>query len=164
MCISNVDMDRDICNGAQGTVISFAPETTYPIVKFRNGVVAKIVPQMYPSEEYLCLSAGQIPLIHAWAVTVHKCQGIGLDCAEIDIGKSIFEYNQTYVALSRVRTLEGLYLTSFDPSKIRTQPKVLEFYSGFPEPLVEESADGLDFSGFAYAEPSIDPDVKIIHW
>jgi len=52
-----------------------------------------------------------------------------LDCAEIDVGNNIFESGQTYVALSRVKSLEGLYLTSFNPARIRIHKKVKEFYS-----------------------------------
>lgn len=139
MCTANLDMKREICNGSQGIVTGFVTNVDgnrIPVVQFRNGTVMHIAPKLYPSEDFPCLYAGQLPLIHAWAVTVHKCQGIGLDCAEMDIGRTIFEYNQTYVALSRVRTLEGLFLTSFDPTKIRTQPKVLAFYDTFPAPVL----------------------------
>ena len=69
-----------------------------------------------------------LPLIYAWAITIHKAQGVTLDAAIMDIGKNIFEYGQTYVALSRVKTLEGLYLTSFDYTKIAANPKVKKFY------------------------------------
>jgi ATP-dependent DNA helicase PIF1 len=52
-----------------------------------------------------------------------------MDCAEIDAGNGIFECGQTYVALSRVKSLEGLYLTSFDINKITVNRKVKEFYT-----------------------------------
>jgi hypothetical protein len=51
-----------------------------------------------------------------------------MDAAEIDVGSGIFECGQTYVALSRVKSLEGLYLTSFDATRIRINKKVKEFY------------------------------------
>jgi ATP-dependent exoDNAse (exonuclease V) alpha subunit len=70
----------------------------------------------------------QIPLILAWALTIHKCQGATLDVAEIDIGSGIFECGQTYVALSRVRSLDGLYLNSFDPTRIKISRKVKNYY------------------------------------
>jgi ATP-dependent DNA helicase PIF1 len=57
-------------------------------------------------------------------MTIHKAQGCSLDCAEIDAGSGIFECGQTYVALSRVRNLEGLYLTSLDITKIKIHPKL----------------------------------------
>ena len=61
-------------------------------------------------------------------MTIHKIQGATLDLAEIDVGNSIFEYGQTYVALSRVKSLQGLYLSAFEPEKIQTNPLVIEFY------------------------------------
>jgi ATP-dependent DNA helicase PIF1 len=67
----------------------------------------------------------------AWALTIHKAQGSTLDAAEIDVGSGIFECGQTYVALSRVKSLEGLYLSSYDVTKIKINRKVKEFYSTF---------------------------------
>jgi hypothetical protein len=69
-----------------------------------------------------------VPLILAWALTIHKSQGATMDAAEIDVGSGIFECGQTYVALSRVKSLDGLYLTSFDAQKIRINKKVKDFY------------------------------------
>jgi len=71
----------------------------------------------------------QFPLVLAWAITIHKIQGATLDKAMMDIGNSIFEYGQTYVALSRVKRLDGLYLTSLNVDKIRVNPTVVEFYN-----------------------------------
>jgi ATP-dependent DNA helicase PIF1 len=71
----------------------------------------------------------QIPLIYAWAVTIHKAQGATLQCAQIDIGNDVFECGQSYVALSRVVDVDGLYLTSFDASKIKVNPKVVAYYN-----------------------------------
>ena len=82
-----------------------------------------------PSETIPGIGVSQVPLILAWALTIHKSQGSTLDVAEIDAGRSIFECGQTYVALSRVKGLEGLYLTSFDVSKIKINKKVQEFYA-----------------------------------
>jgi ATP-dependent DNA helicase PIF1 len=64
----------------------------------------------------------------AWALTIHKSQGSTLDIAEVDVGEDIFECGQTYVALSRVKSLEGLYLTSFDVTKVKINKKVQDFY------------------------------------
>ena len=61
----------------------------------------------------------QFPLILAYAVTIHKCQGLSLDCAIVDLSAEVFSDGMAYVALSRVRSLDGLFLTAFDPQSIR---------------------------------------------
>ena len=61
-------------------------------------------------------------------MTVHKTQGCTLDLATIDIGNSVFEYGQSYVALSRVKDLNSLSIKNFDYTSIKTHPKVIEFY------------------------------------
>jgi hypothetical protein len=82
----------------------------------------------WQSDKIPGIGVSQVPLILAWALTIHKSQGATLDTAEIDVGSGIFECGQTYVALSRVKSLDGLYLTSFDVTKIRINKKVKEFY------------------------------------
>jgi ATP-dependent DNA helicase PIF1 len=69
-----------------------------------------------------------LPLKLAWSSTIHKCQGTSLDRVEASIDKTVFAYGQAYVAISRVTTLEGLTLKSFDPSVIRAHPSVLSFF------------------------------------
>ena len=130
MCTVNLDMDNQICNGAQGIIVDILEEGIYPIivVKFSNGIIKRIGPHFWQSEEYPTIAVGQYPLILAWALTIHKIQGATLKLAEIDIGSSIFEYGQTYVALSRIQSLDGLYLSAFQPQKIRANPTVIEFY------------------------------------
>ena len=61
-------------------------------------------------------------------MTIHKSQGCTLDLAEIDVGSDIFESGQTYVAMSRVRSLDGLFLKGYDPAKIKVNSKVRSFY------------------------------------
>lgn len=69
----------------------------------------------------------QVPLRLAWATSVHKQQGCTLDHANVDLSNA-FECGQVYVALSRVKTLEGLSLTSFDHRRIKAHPECLAFY------------------------------------
>jgi ATP-dependent DNA helicase PIF1 len=71
-------------------------------------------------------------------MTIHKIQGATLSMAEVDIGSSIFECGQTYVALSRVQSLKGLYLTAFNHSKIFVNNKVRDFYKKIPVIEFEE--------------------------
>jgi len=129
MCTYNIDVASGICNGSQGKVIEFRDE--FPIVQFRNGQTLKIKPQEFEHDIFDGLMIVQLPLILAWGATIHKLQGATLDIARINAGKDIFERGQLYVALSRVRTLEGLYLTEFDPRALKTDPVVTEFYNKF---------------------------------
>jgi ATP-dependent DNA helicase PIF1 len=131
MCTVNLDMDNQICNGAQGIIIDILEDGLFPIivVKFSNGIIKRIIHHFWQSEEYPAIAVGQYPLILAWALTIHKIQGATMKLAEIDIGTSIFEYGQTYVALSRIQSLDGLYLSAFQPQKIRANPVVTEFYN-----------------------------------
>lgn len=130
MCTVNLDFETSanpICNGSQGIVDDFDNEG-FPIVKFYNGIVKTISPYKWASENYPGIGIKQLPLILSWAITIHKSQGISLELAQIDIGSDIFECGQTYVALSRLISLEGLYLNSFNPHRIKVNSKVSEFY------------------------------------
>ena len=160
MCTVNLDLERGICNGALGTVIDFSSGmegttgTIRPVVRFSNGVVATIPIKFWQSEEYPTVAIGQCPLSLAWAMTIHKIQGATLSMAEIDVGGGIFECGQTYVALSRVKDLEGLYLSKFDPKKIKSSVRVRNFYRSIPEVEYEveeetEEATELGFEKFA---------------
>ena len=131
MCIINIPLttnDEMICNGSQGIVTKFCLTTSLPIVKYNNGVEMIMGRHIWPSENIPGVGVSQVPLILAWALTIHKSQGATLDTAEIDVGSGIFECGQTYVALSRVKSLDGLYLTSFDVRRIKINTKVKEYY------------------------------------
>jgi ATP-dependent DNA helicase PIF1 len=129
MCIVNIELPNGsmICNGSQGIITNIS-ENNIPTVKYNNGVELLMNAHVWPSENIPGIGISQLPLILAWALTIHKSQGATMDCAEIDVGSSIFECGQTYVALSRIKSLEGLYLTSFEPNKIRINKKVRDFY------------------------------------
>lgn len=159
MCTINLDMDNSICNGSQGIIIdiNIINGAKIPIVKFSNGIVKQIHPHTWQSEEFPTLSISQIPLCLSWALTIHKIQGATLQFAEIDVGNSVFEYGQTYVALSRVQSLEGLYLSAFNYEKIQTNPSVIQFYetiSNYTPELINEK-NALD-------ENTIEPNIKHI--
>jgi ATP-dependent DNA helicase PIF1 len=126
MCISNLDIESGIINGSQGIVVNFIENN--PQIKFNDGSLRVITPHIWYSEKFPAIAIKQIPLIYAWAITIHKAQGVTLDKALIDIGKEVFECGQTYVALSRIKTLDGLYLKSFDFTKIKINKKVQQFY------------------------------------
>jgi ATP-dependent DNA helicase PIF1 len=129
MCIVNIQLDNGdiLCNGAQGIVTDVSVQGM-PVVKYKNGYQMTMSPHIWPSELIPGIGISQVPLILAWALTIHKAQGSTLDIAEVDAGSGIFECGQTYVALSRVKSLEGLYLSSFDAKRVRINKKVQEFY------------------------------------
>jgi ATP-dependent DNA helicase PIF1 len=135
LCRVNIDLENGICNGSQGIItrIEENGNGTLIEVKFTNGITRIIEPHWWQSDEYPCIAIKQYPLSLSWAMTIHKIQGATLSMAEIDIGNSIFEYGQTYVALSRIQSLDGLFLSAFNPNKIMSNPKVIEFYSKIPK-------------------------------
>jgi ATP-dependent DNA helicase PIF1 len=145
MCTTNINVDEGICNGAQGIVIDFCECPTrdhtnifVPVVRFSNGKTMKIAPLHRQSEDYPAISVCQIPLCLAWALTIHKIQGATLHMADIDIGRSIFECGQTYVALSRIRSLDGLFLSEFYPQRIKANPTVIAFYDSLSQQISTE--------------------------
>lgn len=110
MAVKNA-ADRRYANGSIGMVVAFEPGTQYPIVQFRNGKEVLMQPDTWELRDGDKKRAGisQIPLRLAWAITVHKSQGMTLDSARIDLRKAFVE-GMGYVALSRVKSLESLYL------------------------------------------------------
>ncbi len=126
----NMDTDLGLVNGARGIVTGFSSSND-PIVKFNNGEI-KIIEKynwIYEENENQLIERIQYPLKLAWAISIHKSQGMSMDLVEIDIGESIFEYGQSYVALSRVKTLEGLYISKFQPKNIKINPLVKDYYN-----------------------------------
>ena len=117
MCIANISQDEGIVNGTCGKIIDF-DENNLPIVKF-NTLTKTIGYYSWNSESIPGLSINQLPLILAWSITIHKCQGLTLETAIIDASKNIFEAGQMYVALSRVKNLEGLKLINFDINALK---------------------------------------------
>ena len=77
----------------------------------------------------------QFPLILAYGVTIHKCQGLSLDCAIVDLSDKVFSPGMAYVAVSRVRTLQGLHLVAFDPKSIMVSTSCLNEINLKPYPL-----------------------------
>ena len=127
MLLVNKDPEAGLVNGSRGVVVGFA-EGGQPIVQFKKGSPLSIPASTWEPEDLPGVQRRQIPLKLAYAMTTHKSQGATLDCALIDIGSTTFECGQAYVALSRVRNLESLYIWEIDPTAFRAHPKVLAFY------------------------------------
>jgi ATP-dependent DNA helicase PIF1 len=131
MCVVNIkstEGDTLICNGSQGIITGYCDVTKCPRVKYNNGIEMVMTRNVWVSDKIPGIGISQVPIILAWALTIHKSQGATLDTAEIDVGSGIFECGQTYVALSRVKSLDGLYLSSFDAKRIRINKKVKGYY------------------------------------
>jgi len=113
-------------NGALGVVDGFDKITGNPIVKIRNGRRIEVEPMDWTIEENGKVRAriSQLPLRLAWAITVHKSQGMSLDEAVMDLSQ-VFEYGQGYVALSRVRRLSGLYILGWNEQTFKVHPEIL---------------------------------------
>ena len=166
LCMINLDMDNSICNGSQGVItrIYDVDNVTRVEVLFSNGVLKQMDPHIWQSEEYPTITIKQFPLCLAWALTIHKIQGATLAMAEVDIGQSVFEYGQTYVALSRVQSLDGLYLSAFQPNRVRANPKVIEFYKNIMKrDLSKHTVSSLTFEDYELKEEPIEtvPDTNI---
>lgn len=119
--------DDGYVNGTLGEVVGFDEDSELPIVQIRTGRKIKVSLSDWTVEEDGKIKGRltQIPLRLAWAITVHKSQGISLDEAVIDLSK-VFEYGQGYVALSRVRRLSGIYLLGWNEMAFQVDPSVLK--------------------------------------
>lgn len=123
MFIKN-DIGKKYNNGTLGEVIDFATDGS-PIVKTLDGEEIVVQPDIWRYEEDGKVFAEiiQLPLRYAWAITVHKSQGMTLDAAEMDLSKS-FGFGMGYVALSRVRSLSGLKLLGIQSQALAMHPDI----------------------------------------
>ena len=114
-------------NGTTGKVESFSPIDKMPIVRTTDGKKIKLDMEDWSLENdsgNVTATVSQVPLRLAWAITIHKSQGMTLDAAEIDLSKT-FESGQGYVALSRIKNIEGLRLMGLNPMALRVDPLIL---------------------------------------
>lgn len=115
-------------NGTLGTVVGFEEETDYPIVERSQGgsVVAREARWTVEEDDEVLAWVDQIPLRLAWAITVHKSQGMTLDAAQVNIGRA-FADGMGYVALSRVRRFEDMNLMGINPKALMVSPEITAF-------------------------------------
>jgi ATP-dependent DNA helicase PIF1 len=128
MLIANLDIGSGLVNGSRGVVVGFQEKDGAPMVEFLNGSRLPVSQHKWEVPGYSGVFRTQYPLRLAWACTIHKAQGATLDSALIDIGLNTFEYGQAYVALSRVKSLESLYIHDLNPKAFLLNPKVAAFY------------------------------------
>ena len=123
----NVDVKSGLVNGAIGTVVAISP--TRIAVKFDHLTDTRDIEQVrgkFIVMKNYYVYRTQFPLILAYAVTIHKCQGLSLDCAIIDLSDKVFADGMAYVALSRLKSLAGLHLFAFTPQSVRVNVKCLK--------------------------------------
>lgn len=120
MAVKN-SSDKKFVNGSLGVVVGFLSGTNYPIIKFNNGNEIPIFPESWELRDgdRKLATITQIPLRLAWAITIHKAQGMTLDGAVIDLSKAFVE-GMGYVALSRLKNLESLFLKGINGMALQT--------------------------------------------
>lgn len=152
MLVANIDIDAGLVNGSRGVVVKLKPSRVK--VQFDNGVVEYLDPHSWKKERRsgrtnavvaTIATYTQIPLMLAYAITAHKSQGLTITCAAVDTSRT-FANGQTYVCLSRVTSLDGLYLLAdFKRSHAKTDERVVAFYRDMigesaPEILISSSS------------------------
>ncbi|HBC44838.1 TPA: AAA family ATPase [Candidatus Collierbacteria bacterium] len=120
------NFERGFVNGTLGEIVAFN-ENGIPIVLTKQNRKIEASPMEWSIEEQdkVLASVTQIPLRLAWALTVHKGQGMTLDSAIVDLSDA-FEYGQGYVAISRVRSLSGLFLLGLNKRALEVHPKIAD--------------------------------------
>ena len=122
-------------NGTRAVIIGFDKgDEGWPIVKTYHNKKMIVYPEewKYEDNDTVRATISQVPLRLAWAITIHKSQGMTLDAAEMDLGDT-FEPGMGYVALSRVRSLHGLKLMNLNEMALRVHPKILQHDKNFKE-------------------------------
>ncbi|XP_062545899.1 ATP-dependent DNA helicase PIF1 [Armigeres subalbatus] len=126
MLLKNLNISEGLVNGARGVVLNFVQG--YPLIKFKKReLLVKPEKWSIKTAGAVIVTRSQLPLKLAWAFSIHKSQGLTLDCVEMSLSK-VFEAGQAYVALSRAQSLDSLRVLSFDGKEVWANPKVLEYY------------------------------------
>ena len=138
------NLDTRHVNGSRGVVEEVVADGKVPVVRFLDGSSVELPPAAWEFETargVLLASRSQVPLKLAWAITVHKSQGMSIDWLEVNMDRT-FAHGQAYTALSRARRPEGLRVLNFRPGHVRANPKVLAAYTDAadddPPPLYED--------------------------
>ena len=128
MLKANLDIKGGLANGSRGVIVEIMTSEHGVKVKWLNGTVSVVTAHTWSREDKDgCASRTQIPLILAWSLTIHRCQGCTLDYCIADLGPSVFLEGQAYVALSRVRSSNGLLLVDFYPPGLKANKEALEY-------------------------------------
>jgi hypothetical protein len=152
MCTKN-NFEAGYVNGTLGRVVRFDRTDGYPVVETASGRTIKMEPVSWEviDDGKVRARIEQVPLRLAWAITVHKSQGMSLDAAEVDLSKA-FVYGQGYVALSRVRTLTGLRVLGMHPNALQVDPKVAAADARFRQESEDTKVAFVELGGVAVKE------------
>lgn len=144
MFVAN-DFAAGFVNGSRGRVIDF--RDNLPLVRLSGGRTIKVEPHSWSLTEdgKVRAEVSQLPLRLAWAITIHKSQGMSLDAAEIDLSRA-FTPGMGYVALSRVRSLQGLYLQGVNAMALQMHPDIYIFDSTLRRQSSELAANTADIA------------------
>jgi ATP-dependent DNA helicase PIF1 len=134
MLLKNLSVNKGLVNGARGVIVKF--EDDVPIVRFRTGsnYKAKLEKWSIKVAGGAIVHRKQIPLKLAWAFSIHKSQGLTLDCVEMSLAR-VFDAGQAYVALSRAQSLQTLRVLDFSAQQIWANKDVLSFYKRFQKQI-----------------------------
>lgn len=140
--LRNLDLQNGLANGSRGIVTGFV--NGFPNVKFLSGIERIIDWYVWEVEENdrLVMSARQLPIKIAYAISIHSSQGMTLDYVSIDLS-DVFEHGQAYTGLSRVKTLNGLCVERVHFLRLKAHPKAIEFYT---KKSTDEGTDECDSS------------------
>ncbi len=122
------NQEKGYINGTLGKIIAFDKVFKSPVVETFSGAVIIAEPMQWEVENKkgeIVATVKQVPLKLAWAITVHKSQGMTLDAAEIDLSNT-FEVGQGYVALSRIKSIEGLRLIGLNEIALKVDTTILQ--------------------------------------
>ena len=163
----NIDTSAGLVNGAVGTVLSITTE----VIKVKFDKISEPYEVEKVNSKFMVMQKffvcrWQFPLTLAFAITVHKCQGLSLNLALMELSQKAFVSGMAYVALSRVRTLEGVHLISFNKASIIVSRDCLqevnrlrkEYRPDLPAYSIPKNAKSLKLTGCLTLH---DPDVKL---
>lgn len=140
MLLRNLDFQHELINGSQGRVLSC--QKHYVTVEFDNGQIRDIYPvdNEYMIDGTIVANRVQIPLRQSYSCSIHKTQSLTLDQAFIDC-KRVFAPGQVYVAISRLKTLDGVFLSNLNENSFKVDPVAMNFYAEVQDMFEKEKEE-----------------------
>ncbi|KAK0395371.1 hypothetical protein QR680_001247 [Steinernema hermaphroditum] len=146
MLTKNLDLSKGMSNGSRGIVSSFSKDG-YPVVKFLDSRAPQAGVEVKPYPFSIRIAGGdgmairrQVPLMLAWAISIHKSQGLTLDAVEVCLDR-VFADGQAYVALSRARSLSSLCVLGFESRNVTANEAVVQYYEDLTRDADEDNSE-----------------------